>query len=108
MTIAFMTLALAQLLHVFNARSADSTAFGRHLGRNRWIFGALLLTISLQLAAVYLPPLSRILRTTPLSLEDWTVVGAASLLPLLLGQAHKAWLGRRRPRATDPVAPNRR
>lgn len=89
MTVAFMTLALAQLLHVFNARSPEAPAFAGGLGRNPWIWGALALTVLLQLLAIYLPPLSGVLRTVPLEPADWAVVGAASLLPLVAGQLLK-------------------
>ncbi len=88
-TLAFMTLALAQLFHVFNARSARPVVFGRRLFRNRWVWGALALTIGLQLATVYNPLLSRVLRTHSLSLHDWLVVLAASLMPLVIGQMLK-------------------
>lgn len=88
-TLAFMTLALAQLFHVFNARSARPVVFGRRLFRNRWVWGALALTIGLQLATVYNPILSRVLRTYSLSLQDWLVVLAASLMPLVIGQMLK-------------------
>jgi Ca2+-transporting ATPase len=88
-TLAFMTLALAQLFHVFNARSAEPVWRGRRLFRNRWVWGALLLTISLQLATVYNPLLSRVLRTYQLSPTDWAAVLIASLLPLVIGQLLK-------------------
>jgi Ca2+-transporting ATPase len=88
-TLAFMTLALAQLFHVFNARSARPVVFGRRLFRNRWVWGALALTIGLQLGTVYDPLLSRVLRTHSLSLHDWLVVLAASLMPLVIGQMLK-------------------
>jgi Ca2+-transporting ATPase len=88
-TLAFMTLALAQLFHVFNARSARPVVFGRRLFRNRYVWAALALTIGLQVATVYTPLLSRVLGTYPLSPNDWLVVLAASLMPLIIGQMLK-------------------
>ena len=88
-TLAFMTLALAQLFHVFNARSAKPVVFGRRLFRNRWVWGALVLTIGLQIATVYNPLLSRVLNTYTLSPQDWLIVLAASLMPLVVGQMLK-------------------
>jgi hypothetical protein len=41
------------------------------------------------LATVYNPLLSRVLRTHSLSLHDWLVVLAASLMPLVIGQMLK-------------------
>jgi len=88
-TLAFMTLALAQLFHVFNARSARPVVFSGRLFRNRWVWAALALTIGLQVATVYNPLLSRVLGTHPLSPHDWLVVLAASLMPLIIGQMLK-------------------
>jgi Ca2+-transporting ATPase len=97
-TIAFMTLALSQLFHVFNARAEVAVIFGRRLLANGWVWAALALTVGLQLLAVYQPELSGALRTTPLGAEDWELVLVASLVPLLCGQLWKAWRAPRRSR----------
>jgi hypothetical protein len=96
-TIAFMTLALAQLLHVFNARSEEPVLFGRRLLGNPWAWGAITLTIALQLVAVYQPGLARILATQPLTLADWALVAPCALAPLAAGQLWKLVRGRWRP-----------
>ncbi|MDY7092176.1 MAG: HAD-IC family P-type ATPase [Acidobacteriota bacterium] len=88
-TIAFMTLALTQLFHVFNARSPRAVLFNRRLFQNPWAWGAIALTIGLQLAVLYLPPLRQIFDTTPLGPQEWALVLIASLLPLILGQGAK-------------------
>ncbi len=88
-TIAFMTLALAQLFHVFNARRHDQVFISRRLFQNGWVWSAVAFTLGLQLMAVYFGPLSRVLETVPLSTSDWSVVVAAALVPLLLGQLGK-------------------
>ncbi len=105
-TLAFMTLALAQLFHVFNARSADRVLFTRRTFENLWVWGALALTVGLQVAAVYSPVLSDVLRTQPLGLADWTLVLVASILPLVIGQLLKpfsAHLERRGEQVTAPA-----
>lgn len=78
-TVSFMTLALAQVFHAFNARSRTGTAFSRRLFRNPWLWGATFLCIVLQLAAVYVPFLHRVLSTVPLSGTDWLVIAGFSL-----------------------------
>jgi Ca2+-transporting ATPase len=85
-TMAFMTLALAQLFHVFNSRKSDRPMRGMEWFSNKWVLGAIVLTIALQLLAVYAPGLSRVLSTHPLSWRDWGIVLACSLLPLVVGQ----------------------
>lgn len=93
-TLSFATLAFAQLLHVFNARTLGPIRPSGFF-RNRWLWGALALSITLQLFALYHPGLSLLLRTVPLDVLDWTVVLAAASAPLLFGQLWKVFLARR-------------
>jgi len=88
-TVAFLTLGLAQLFHVFNSRFESGSAFGRRLFSNRAVWGAVGLTIGLQVAAVYLPPLQAILKTGAPSPVEWGVVLAASLAPALAVEIYK-------------------
>jgi Ca2+-transporting ATPase len=46
------------------------------------------LCLALLLLAVYWPPLAAILSVVPLGLDGWLLIGGASLVPLLLGQAY--------------------
>jgi Ca2+-transporting ATPase len=81
-TITFMTLALAQVFHAFNARSREHSAFTARLFTNGWLWGAVALCAILQLAAVYVPFLQAVLRTTPLTGADWSLVLACALAPV--------------------------
>lgn len=81
-TLAFMTLALAQVFHTFSARSQRRSIFGRRLFTNAWLWSAIFACVALQLATVCLPFLQRILHTVPLSVADWGVVVACSLTPV--------------------------
>jgi magnesium-transporting ATPase (P-type) len=79
-TMAFTTLVLAQLFNCFNARSDRTTAF-RHLFTNPWLWGAIALSVVLQIAVVQLPFLNEAFDTVPLALDDWLIcVGLASLV----------------------------
>ncbi|HZD54938.1 MAG TPA: HAD-IC family P-type ATPase, partial [Candidatus Aquicultoraceae bacterium] len=88
-TISFLTLAFAQLWHVFNMRERDSGILRNEITRNPWVWGALLLCAGLLLSAVYLPPLSRVLRVVDPGPAGWAVVAALSPVPLALGAAGK-------------------
>ena len=81
-TIAFMTLALAQVFHAFNARSQTRSAFTARLFTNGWLWGAVLICLLLQMAAVYVPFLQAVLHTVPLTATDWGVIAACSLTPV--------------------------
>jgi Ca2+-transporting ATPase len=81
-TLAFMTLALAQVFHAFNARSQRRSAFDSRLFTNGWLWAAVLVCVLLQLAAVSWPFLQVVLQTTPLTGADWAGVLGLSLAPV--------------------------
>ncbi|MPZ51649.1 MAG: HAD-IC family P-type ATPase [Acidimicrobiia bacterium] len=79
-TMAFTTLVLAQLFNSFNSRSDRTSAF-HDLFTIRWLWGALGLSISLQIAVVSIPFLNRAFETTPLDLSGWLIcIGLASMV----------------------------
>ncbi|MGB8346890.1 MAG: HAD-IC family P-type ATPase, partial [Ktedonobacteraceae bacterium] len=79
-TMAFTTLVLAQLCNVFNARSDEKSAF-RSLLTNKWVWLAILLSLLLQVAVVYLPLLESAFSTVPLGITDWLLcLGVASMV----------------------------
>lgn len=79
-TVGFMTLAMVHLLQVFNVRRKNGLGYDRTIMRNPYMIGALALTLSLQLAAVYFPFLQSVLRTTALNPGMWgyVLLGAAA------------------------------
>jgi Ca2+-transporting ATPase len=85
-TISFLTLAFAQLWHVFNMRTASSNFFRNEIIRNPYIWGALALCILLLAGAVYLPGLAKILKVTDPGWQGWLLVIGMSLLPWAAGQ----------------------
>jgi Ca2+-transporting ATPase len=89
-TVSFLTLAFAQLWHVFNMRDRDSGFIDNEIVRNPWVWGALALCTALLVAAVYLPGLNTLLSVVDPGVEGWLLVMAASALPWLIGQGFKA------------------
>ncbi|WP_435018606.1 cation-translocating P-type ATPase [Tundrisphaera sp. TA3] len=83
-TMAFMTLALAQVAHAFNVRSRRGSAFTRRLFTNGWLWGAVVVCVALQVLAGTVPLLRRVLHTAPPSSSDWAVIGACSLAPVVV------------------------
>ena len=57
-TMAFTTLIFFQMFNVFNARSDTHSAFYQ-LFHNVWLFGAVALSIVLQIAVIYVPFLQK-------------------------------------------------
>jgi len=89
-TVAFMTMALSQLFHVFNMRDAGSGVIVNEVTTNKYVWGALALCVSLLLCAVYSPGLSDVMHLTHPGFDGWRIVIVMSLLPLVFGQILKA------------------
>lgn len=82
-TVAFTTLVMAQLIHVFDCRSEDSV-FSRNPFENIYLIWAVLSSILLLLIVIYLEPLQPIFHTTFLGLHDWLLIIFLSALPTVL------------------------
>ena len=85
-TVAFLTLAFAQLWHVFNLRRANSGPIVNEITRNGFVWLALALCTGLILSAVHLSPLAHVLDTTAPDGRGFALALLASLVPLAFGQ----------------------
>ena len=90
-SISFLTLSLSRLLHVFNMRVPESGLFNNEITRTPYVWGALVLCLGLLLLAVYWPPLAGLLSVVPPGRTGWLLIGTASVVPLLVGQASLGW-----------------
>lgn len=87
-TAGFTVLVLAQLFNVFNARSATLSAF-QGMFVNRWLLGAVLLGLLLQLAVVHLPFLNAAFGTAPLTAGQWLVCALMASSVLWISELRK-------------------
>jgi Ca2+-transporting ATPase len=87
-TAGFTTLIFAQLFNVFNARSRSSSAFLRPFG-NRWLWGAIAITVALQWAVVEIPLLHAAFGTASMDAAHWAVCVAMASLVLLIEELRK-------------------
>ena len=85
-TAGFTVLVFAQLFNCFNARSEDASAF-RHLFVNPWLWGAIALSVLLQVAVVNLGFLNVAFGTVPLELGQWLVCAAMASVVLWVERA---------------------
>jgi len=88
-TVSFLTLAFAQLWHVFNMRDKNSGFFNNEIVRNPFVWGALVLCSLLLAATVYVPLLAEVLNITNPGAKGWLLILVMSLLPMVVGQT---WL----------------
>ncbi len=82
-TMVFTILTLAQMGNVMAIRSERDSLFRLGLFSNKPLLGAVVLTVMLQLAVVYVPFLQTLFATTALSLRDLSISFGMSLLVFL-------------------------
>ena len=85
-TVSFLTLAFAQLWHVFNMREKGSTFFNNAIVRNPFVWGALALCSLLLAATVYVPLMAEVLNVANPGRNGWLLVFFMSLMPMVVGQ----------------------
>jgi Ca2+-transporting ATPase len=101
-TIAFMTLALVQIAHTLDVRSQTRSLFSQNFFSNRWLLAAIAFTVLLQLSTMYIPFLQQVLQTVPLTPQDWQLILACTLVPLLVVEAVKLVGSRTRSAPASP------
>jgi len=93
-TAGFTTLVFAQLFNCFNARSETTSAF-TYLFVNPWLWGAIALSVLLQVAVVNLDFLNLAFGTVPLAFDQWLLCAAMASVVLWFSElrklASRAW-----------------
>ena len=100
-TVVFTMLCFTQLGHVLAIRSEETSLFALGIGSNRYLLGAVLLTIALQLAVIYLPVFNDLFHTVPLGPEQLGLCFAGALAVVALVELEK-WLRRSRGASAAP------
>jgi len=81
-TVAFATLVMAQLIHVFDCRSSRSI-FHRNLFENKYLVLAVVSSLVLMLGVMYIEALQPIFNTVSIGLREWCLVIVAAAFPTL-------------------------
>ncbi|MDZ4705905.1 MAG: cation-transporting P-type ATPase [Saprospiraceae bacterium] len=87
--VAFVTLAFAQLFHVFNMTSAKARFWVNDITKNKFVWLAILLCAGLLVLVFVIPQMRLVLNLAELPLKIWMVSLVASLLPLVMIQVYK-------------------
>ena len=100
-TMAFATLTFSQLFHAFDVRSETTPLFRLGVLSNKAMNKAFLAGAALQAAVLLAPPLQGAFSVVPLALEQWGMVLALALTPLVVCEAAKLLRpkGRKKPPA---------
>ena len=85
-TVAFLTLALAQLWHVFNMADGDRdrSRIDSSVVRSPYVWTAIATCVAILLVALYAAPIRHVLRLEPPTAAMWGVIITMSFLPLAL------------------------
>ena len=96
-TMAFNTVVFFSLFVVFNARSDKQSAFVG-LFSNKWLWGAVMLSILLQVMVIYIPFLQQAFSTVSLSPGDWLLCITVASSVLWLRELSKIFIRAREKR----------
>lgn len=87
-TMAFATLSISQLVHVFNMRS-EKSIFSMNFFGNTYIILAFIICFILQAAVIMIKPLSFIFHVQSLNIIQWLIVIFLSCMPVLIVEIEK-------------------
>jgi len=90
-TMVFTVLSISQLGHVLAIRSDREFLYKQGLFSNPMLLGAVLLTLLLQLAVIYLPFANQLFKTAPLSFNELMICIGASAIVFHAVEAEK-WI----------------
>jgi len=88
-TMSLTILAVFQWFNAWNCRSEDKSIFKMNPFSNKFLVGATLAVIGLQLLAVYNPLMQKILRTVPLEASDWLAIIAIAASIVVVEEIRK-------------------
>ncbi len=101
LTVAFLTLALAQIFHLGNARARGPVLAPARITANGYAIAGSVLSVVLLGVAVAYPPLRSVLGITVLPAIDWLWITALASIPAIGGQVAKLWVVVRTPEHTS-------
>jgi len=96
-TLAFTTLVLAQMLHVFNVRAQGTSAFQVGFTSNPLLLWGVMGSLVLQVLVVYTPLGNSLFETQPMAAADWLVVIVLAVVPFVIIDRIKRLIQRSHP-----------
>ena len=91
-TMGYATLSLCELLRAFTVRSVRSSIFTIGFTSNPHLLVAVIVSIALTLVTIFVPFLQPIFKTSFLTVFQWQVVFALSLVPAVVEELAKLYL----------------
>jgi Ca2+-transporting ATPase len=102
-TMAFMTLVACQLFYTLALRNSLKSIFQIGVFSNKYLVGAVVLGLLLQLAVMGLPFMQKAFKLQMLDRQGWVMVILLGLGPLLVNELGKIYLRARRKKTVAPA-----
>ncbi len=102
-TIAFTKLAMYQVFNALNVRSRRQSVFQLGLFTNRYLLGAIGISVGLQYLATRVPFMQLALGTEPLTWQDWGLIVLVSSSIFVADELRKLVQRRRRARVSEEL-----
>lgn len=88
-TVSLTVLAVFQWFNVWNCRHEKKSIFKMNFFSNKFLVGATIIVIFLQLMAIYNPFLQKVLQTAPLDVFDWLKIIAVAFSIIVVEEIRK-------------------
>ena len=87
-TMAFVSLGMLELIHVFNIRT-EGSILKTNLFSNKYLIGAFILGALLQISVVLIPQLATVFEVQNLSCQQWLYTAVISVMPIVITEFQK-------------------
>lgn len=91
-TMAFVVLAASQLFYSLSMRNSTKSIFQVGLFSNKYLIGAIIIGLILQVGVISIPFLAAAFKVQMLSLNDWLLVFGFALIPLFVNEIIKVFM----------------
>lgn len=90
-SLAFMTLIACQLFYSFSFRHEHKSIFKVGFFSNKYLIGAVIVGLILQLLVLYIPFMQAAFKLQPIGLNDWLLILGLGVVPLLANELVKVF-----------------
>src|SRR5690606_9441140 len=95
-TMAFIVLAASQLFYSLAKRNNTKSIFQIGLFSNKYLIGAIIIGLLLQVLVINIPVLAAAFGMQPISLADWGIAIGLAFLPLIVNEIIKIFMRMRK------------
>ncbi len=83
-TMVFVLVAFDSLFFAYIVKSFRQSVLSKETFRNKWLNWSVLVSLLILVSGVYIPFLQKILKVSPMNLDDWIVIVGISLIEVII------------------------